>query len=131
MIQNCLIRREIAKKKIGGRWRFSAVPPPFLKLCKIYVKIRLFSFLNYVLRLKPSLKITDYMKLAKLPPPPFIGENFKMQLISSKSLSLFFFFKSLNDTIYHKERFGAIILPPAQRGEAAEIIILQILLMMG
>ena len=40
----------------------------FLKLCKIYVKIRLFSFLTYVLRLKSSLKITDYMKVAKLPP---------------------------------------------------------------
>ena len=24
---------------------------------------------TYVLRLKPSLKITDYMKVAKLPPP--------------------------------------------------------------
>ena len=61
------------KKKFGGRWRFSAVvavqPPFFLKMCKIYVKIRLFSFLTYVLRLKPSLKITDYMKVAKLPPP--------------------------------------------------------------
>ncbi len=40
------------------------------KLCKIYVKIRLFSFLTYVLRLKPSQKITDYVDVAKLPPPP-------------------------------------------------------------
>ena len=34
MIQNCLIRREMATKKIGGRQRFSAVaaaPPPFLQ----------------------------------------------------------------------------------------------------
>ena len=62
------------KKKFGGRWRFSAVvavPPPFfLKMGKIYVKIRLFSFLTYILRLKPSVKITDYMKIAKLPPSP-------------------------------------------------------------
>ncbi len=60
-------------RKFGGRWRTSAVvavPPPFfLKLCKICVKIGLFSFLTYVLRLKPSLIITDYMKVAKLPPP--------------------------------------------------------------
>ncbi len=33
------------------------------------VKIRLFSILTYVLSLKPSLKITDYMKVTKQPPP--------------------------------------------------------------
>ena len=49
----------------GGSRGTAAV---FLKLCKIYGKIRLYSFLTYVLRLKPSLKITDYMKLTKLPP---------------------------------------------------------------
>ena len=63
----------MAKKKFGGRWRFSAVvavPPPFfLKMGKIYVNLRLFSFLTYVLRLKPSLITMDYMKVAKLPPP--------------------------------------------------------------
>ena len=34
MIQNCLIRREMAKKKFGGRRRFSAAaagPPPFFQ----------------------------------------------------------------------------------------------------
>ncbi len=29
-----------------------------------------FSFFTYILRLKPSLKITDYEKVAKPPPPP-------------------------------------------------------------
>ncbi len=42
----------------------------FLKLCKIYVKRRLFNFLTHILRFKPSLITTDYMKVAKLPPPP-------------------------------------------------------------
>ena len=40
----------------------------FSKLVKIYVKRRLFFFLTYVLRLKPSLKITDCVKVA-IPPP--------------------------------------------------------------
>ena len=68
MIQKCLIRREM-KKKIGGRLRFSAVVAVRCHFFKIYVKIRFFSFLTYVLRLKLSLKITDYMKVAKLPSP--------------------------------------------------------------
>ncbi len=69
MIQNCLIRREMAKKNFGGNGGTTAV---FLKLCKIYVKIRLFSFLTYVLRLKPSLITKDYMKMENLPPPPLL-----------------------------------------------------------
>ena len=55
------------KKKLaafGGRGGTAAV------FFKIYVKIRLFSFLTYVLKLKPSLITTYYMKVAKLPPPP-------------------------------------------------------------
>ncbi len=74
MIQNCLIRREMAKKNwrqmavFGGSGGTAAV---FLKMGKIYVKIRLFSFLTYVLRLKTSLITTDYMKMAKLPLPPY------------------------------------------------------------
>ncbi len=72
MIQKCLIQREMAKNV--GRWRpggSGGTAAVFLKLCKIYVKMRLFSFLPYVLRLKGSLKLTDYMKVAKLPPPYF------------------------------------------------------------
>ena len=40
----------------------------------IWLKIffELFSFLNYVLRLKQSLKITDYMKVTKLTPLPYL-----------------------------------------------------------
>ena len=78
MIQNCLIRREMAKKN----WRQMAVfcssggtAAVFLKSCKIYVKIRLFSFFTYVLRLKPRVKTTDYMQVAKLP-PHLIGFNY-------------------------------------------------------
>ena len=63
----------MAKKNIGSRWRFSAavavLTPFFSKLVKIYAKRRLFSFLTYVPRLKPSLITTDYMKVAKLPSP--------------------------------------------------------------
>ncbi len=72
MIQKCLIRREMTKKNwrrmafFGGNGGTSAVF--FSKLVKKFVKRRLFSFLTYVLRLKPSLKITDYIKVAKLPP---------------------------------------------------------------
>ena len=35
------------------------LPPFFLKIGKIYVKRRLFNFLTYILRLKPSLITTD------------------------------------------------------------------------
>ena len=50
-----------------------AVPTPFFsKLVNIYVKRRLFSFLTYVLRLQPSLKITDYVKVA-IPPPLYLS----------------------------------------------------------
>ena len=71
----------------------------FSKLVKIYVKRRLFSFLTYVLRLKPSLKITDYMKVAKLPlppPPPQLNKEYfvfhlhNMNCIYSVILLLFF-----------------------------------------
>ncbi len=55
----------------GGSGGTAATTAFFLKLCKIYVKIRLFSCLTYVLRLKPSLKTTDYMKVEKTPPPPW------------------------------------------------------------
>ena len=54
MIQNCLIRREMAKKKFGGKWRFSAVeavPPPFfLKMGEICPKSKLLPFLTISLR---------------------------------------------------------------------------------
>ncbi len=85
MIQKCLGNTaRNNKKKIGNRWRFSAVvavPPPlppfFLKMGKIYVKRKLFNFLTYILRLKPSLITTDYMKVAKnkKPPPPYDHRN--------------------------------------------------------
>ena len=62
----------MAKKFFLPIMEVVAVPPPlppfYLKLVIICVKRRLFSFLNYILRLKPSLKITDYMKVAKIPP---------------------------------------------------------------
>ncbi len=54
MIQNCLIRREIAKKKFGGKWRFSAVeavpPPIFLDIREICPKSKLLPFLTIGLR---------------------------------------------------------------------------------
>ena len=60
MIQNCLIRREMAKKKFGGRWRFSAVvavPTPFFfkvskNLCQ--KKTFLFSYLCSEIKTKPK-----------------------------------------------------------------------------
>ena len=66
MIQKCLIRREKAKKKLAADGGFRRYRRRFFQ-----VMYYLFSLLNYVLRLKPSLKITDYMKVAKLPPPPY------------------------------------------------------------
>ncbi len=48
------------------------VPPPLPPF--FYVKRRLLYFLTYILRLKPSLITTDYMKVAKLPPPLYRRE---------------------------------------------------------
>ena len=65
---------ELSNSARNGKknWRQIAVPTPFFQLVNIYIKRRLFSFLTYVLRIKPSLKITDYAKVAKLPLPPYI-----------------------------------------------------------
>ena len=79
MIQNCLIRREMAKKNFGGRWRFSAVvavPTPFFfkvskNLCQ--KKTFLFSYLCSEIKTKP--KNHGLRQCCKTSPPPYIIDD--------------------------------------------------------
>ncbi len=75
MIQNYLIRREMAKKNIGGRWRFSAVSTPFFKVSKnlCQEKTFLFSYLSSEIKTKP--KNHGLRQSWKTPPPPFTNKQ--------------------------------------------------------
>ncbi len=93
MIQNCLIRREMAKNKFGGSWRFSAVPTPFFfKVSKnLYQeKTSLFSYLCSEIKTKPKNHgLRQSCKTSPPPPPPPHNKSFFFFFLF---LSYFFFY---------------------------------------
>ena len=104
MIQNCLIRREIAKKNFGGSRRFSAaagVPPPFFRfslwqhsILRIFLKNQIIKhYVSRVLPLKqPKKRLTAepaavsryffnfFFNLGKIDLPRSIHTNFQSEI---------------------------------------------------